>query len=282
MLDKLAIISFNDLKKLRDLYLKDWPENFHGYYTLDNYVRWMKADSKIQNLKCYSLNGDWSDGTFIILDRYILLVNSLSDSHERLRRALTLLDWTKGFEIAGLQEKHRAAVLEAINIKGVEIEPEEMTYSYFLGKDQGKQLKIKPIDGVTVKQLTLNDIKMANEYWLHRDEGSYEFLRRLQKYNITLGAYDSETNELMSWCFRSQGPLSILVTRPEHTRKGLGKLIMQTFVKSLSECNEDSYCFIAPDNIPSRRLFEGLGFRLTGVNYWIFTKSVGNKNRFQI
>lgn len=68
MLNKLVPIPVNDLPKLRDLYLKDWPKNYTGYHTIDNYYRWFNQDSTLQtSIQVYSLNGDWNDGTFMIL-----------------------------------------------------------------------------------------------------------------------------------------------------------------------------------------------------------------------
>lgn len=67
MCDKLVEILFDDLPKLRDLYLPDWPKNMMGYSTIDNYINWLQLDSNIKHLHIYSLNGDWSDGTYVIV-----------------------------------------------------------------------------------------------------------------------------------------------------------------------------------------------------------------------
>lgn len=62
----ISEITKADLPKLRDLYLQDWPENCIGYYTLNNFIRWLDKDPNIENLRFYCLNGDFSDGTFAI------------------------------------------------------------------------------------------------------------------------------------------------------------------------------------------------------------------------
>lgn len=67
MEEKLIDIPKEAWCKLRDLYLKDWPNNVMAYYTLDNYIKWIEMDSTIDNLLVYSLNGDWSDGTFVLI-----------------------------------------------------------------------------------------------------------------------------------------------------------------------------------------------------------------------
>lgn len=68
-MDSLIEINRSDLSQLRDLYLVDWPENILGYYTVDNFIRWFEKESTIKNLIVYSLNGDWTDGTFVAIVR---------------------------------------------------------------------------------------------------------------------------------------------------------------------------------------------------------------------
>ena len=72
MVNKLVEISRSDLPKLQDLYLRDWPENIIGFYTLNNFIIWSNIDPNIKNLSFYSLNGEWNDGTFLIVVSIIL------------------------------------------------------------------------------------------------------------------------------------------------------------------------------------------------------------------
>lgn len=69
MLNKLVKIPTHHWKELRDMYLRDWPKNMVGYYTVNNYIKWIeKRPSMIDNgnFTFLSLNNDWQDGTFII------------------------------------------------------------------------------------------------------------------------------------------------------------------------------------------------------------------------
>lgn len=52
---------------LRDKFLSDWPKHHLGYYLVDNYIKWFTKSSNIPNLKFYSLDGDWNDGTFVVI-----------------------------------------------------------------------------------------------------------------------------------------------------------------------------------------------------------------------
>ena len=66
MSDALLTIPSTEWPHLRDLYLVNWPENCYGFYTIDNYVKWMEKGANLGKYQIYCLNGDWSDGTFII------------------------------------------------------------------------------------------------------------------------------------------------------------------------------------------------------------------------
>ncbi|CAD7079806.1 unnamed protein product [Hermetia illucens] len=67
MADRLVDIPIQDLVTLRDFYKGDWPTYNIGYGIVDTYVRWLGKDPNIPHIRIFSLNGDWSDGTFIII-----------------------------------------------------------------------------------------------------------------------------------------------------------------------------------------------------------------------
>lgn len=66
MADHLVQIQPEEWPKLKGSYLPETPETVLGLATIDNYIRWIKNDPKTENLIFYSLNGDWSDGTFVV------------------------------------------------------------------------------------------------------------------------------------------------------------------------------------------------------------------------
>lgn len=68
MTDRLVEIQYNDLAKLKQLYTPDDLKNFSvGYMTIENYTRWPEQNPEEgKYIKFYCLNGDFSDGTFIV------------------------------------------------------------------------------------------------------------------------------------------------------------------------------------------------------------------------
>lgn len=67
MQDKICEVPPTQWVELRDMFASDWPRNIYAYNLLENYLEWRERDPKIKNLKIYSLNGDWSDGTFVVV-----------------------------------------------------------------------------------------------------------------------------------------------------------------------------------------------------------------------
>jgi hypothetical protein len=65
--NKLVEISIEDIPKLMRLYRIDWPKQLSGNYVVDTFIYWLKKNLILDNLKIYSLNGNWrEDGTYII------------------------------------------------------------------------------------------------------------------------------------------------------------------------------------------------------------------------
>lgn len=67
MENRLVKIETEKWTSLKSLYLPETAETILGLTTISNYIRWMQQDRHIDNLAIYSLNGDWSDGTFVVV-----------------------------------------------------------------------------------------------------------------------------------------------------------------------------------------------------------------------
>lgn len=65
MEDSLVEIDRRNWTALRDLYSPENPESYLSYSLLDNYIRWSEHEPESVDITFYSLNGDYSDGTFL-------------------------------------------------------------------------------------------------------------------------------------------------------------------------------------------------------------------------
>lgn len=66
-MSRLVEIPSSEWPRLQEKFVADWPKEFCGYYLVDNYIRWIQQEPHIKNLAFYSLDGDWSDGTFCVV-----------------------------------------------------------------------------------------------------------------------------------------------------------------------------------------------------------------------
>lgn len=67
MSDHLVEIEQKEWPKLRDLYKAKGSNRCIAYMTISNYIRWFEKDPNLKHIKFYSLNGDFSDGSFIVI-----------------------------------------------------------------------------------------------------------------------------------------------------------------------------------------------------------------------
>lgn len=66
MTDHLVEIEQKDWPNLKNLYTSNDSKNYIAYTTIDNYIRWFEQDPNIKHVHFYCLNGDFSDGTFVV------------------------------------------------------------------------------------------------------------------------------------------------------------------------------------------------------------------------
>lgn len=274
MSDKLTEIPCAQWSELRDMYLCDWPTNMMGYYTIDNFIRWTEKKPDIDHLHVYSLNNDWSDGTFLVVDRYQLFVNTLNKSLDRLTQAISLLDWTHGFKVSSFLERHRPAVINVIDSKNLKREYDSKTLLYFMPRNEASQLETELPKGITLKPLTQEHAEMVNELWPNRHHGSLFFIKRLIDWNPNVGAY-TEDGQLIAWCLRLQaGPLGALQTDNAFKNRGIGSLVVKDITKQLANMNMDTCAFVNTTNEASVKLFEKVGFKVVDNGYWLRTYPV--------
>lgn len=66
--------------------------------------------------------------------------------------------------------------------------------------------------------------------------------------------------------------LGALQTDEHHYGHGYGSLVSKYVSKKIAEMGQDTYAGVFEKNIPSRALFEKLGFKSIGEIHWITTK----------
>lgn len=66
MTDQLIEIGREKLPILQNLFKSNGSLGYLGYMTIGNYIGFFDQDPNVKHVKIYCLNGEFSDGTFVI------------------------------------------------------------------------------------------------------------------------------------------------------------------------------------------------------------------------
>lgn len=75
-------------------------------------------------------------------DRYRLFMYTLDESNKKLKRALNLLDWSKGFDVSSVCQRHLPAVLQIIEQKSLPVTRSFMLNFHYLPKEEALQFDV--------------------------------------------------------------------------------------------------------------------------------------------
>ena len=141
MNDHLVEIQQSDLPLLKKLYTPDRLKSYIAYMAIENYARWLEQNSEeSKNIKFYCLNGDFSDGTFVVTvstcytknttnlkslitynfgfsiekELTYAYADTLNESFENLHRLIQLIDYSKGYFFSSIRAELRPVIMDAL------------------------------------------------------------------------------------------------------------------------------------------------------------------------
>lgn len=68
-----------------------------------------------------------------------MFVYTLELSNEKLKRALNLVDWSRGVKVSSFLKRHRSAIIDVVQEKKLKVEYDSLTFLYFLSKEEAKK-----------------------------------------------------------------------------------------------------------------------------------------------
>ncbi|KAH8377482.1 hypothetical protein KR093_005692 [Drosophila rubida] len=248
----------------------------NGYNLINNFIKWIEKNPEL-DIKCYSLDEDWkSDGTFIMIVNHggihkNVYFNTIADNLDRLVELLfSYTTDVKQYVLCGYGERLKPAVDAYIKQYDKEAMQTTGTAWYRAPKETVATFSIKPPAGITLRKLETADAETVNEIWPHRAEGSVEFVKQLIENEISVGACD-DNGKLIAWCLRLPlGSLGLLQVVASHKRLGLGSLMVSYLSTKIAELGQEVLAPVVTENMPSRRMFEKLGFKKIDNVYWTF------------
>ncbi|EAT46594.1 AAEL002242-PA [Aedes aegypti] len=259
---KLVPIPRADWPQLRDLFKGNDLANEIPSNAIQNYIEWTSIDPKIRHLEILSLNDSWQqNGTFIISDRHELFFFSLEPSLSSLEEALELIDWDFPYRIYAILDQHQAVLKRVLNKLNVPYPRATVACNlYRLSKEIAIGLETTPPDGFRLGNLEPRHVKTINETWPFRSGGSEYALTRCIAWNTNVGLFN-EKDELIAWCLLNNlGIICVLYTVEKYRRRGLAEVVLRSMVSQLAQRGMNSVTSVLLENVPSRTLFEKLGF----------------------
>ncbi|XP_037032028.1 uncharacterized protein LOC119071268 [Bradysia coprophila] len=276
MTDKLVEIDKNDWVELRDLYRTAWPErNIISYYILDNFIGWVKQEPNFKHLHVYSLNGDWSDGTFIVIHRNKMFIDTLSSSTERMFKLLQLVDYRHGISFSMISsDSLREVVLRTVDNESLNINKTARWLSFYMPREVATNLDFHIPDDVTLRPLDDSDCEVVNNALTYKSNGTLQLLKIQRRLNPSVGMFTTE-GKLIAWSFQTQtGSIGALYVHPDYRRQGYGSLVVKALSKIIGERGDHVLAFVEELNMPARKLFEKCGFTIVGTIHRIVTSPI--------
>ncbi|XP_055920168.1 uncharacterized protein LOC129951846 [Eupeodes corollae] len=274
----LVEIPIEDWPKLRDLYAVRKLES-NSYSLIQNYINWLNKDPSLkESVKIYSLNGDWSDGTFILDDPNPCYIkpNTLADSQDRLLTALQCFHKKENLIFLGCPVRIQKTIKTYLTSLGIK----EESYNFVptnwnhIEMEKALEFNLDPPQGITLSGVRIEDVDLINYHWPHNFPGSEKFVDRLVRLSQNIGAYD-ENGNLVAWCLvLPLGGLGLLQVLDSHKRKGLGSLVVKAMAKMNAEKGLETMAPVLDGNIASQTMFERLGFRKIQEIFWFFRPSI--------
>uniref|UniRef100_A0A1Q3FA42 N-acetyltransferase domain-containing protein n=1 Tax=Culex tarsalis TaxID=7177 RepID=A0A1Q3FA42_CULTA len=278
--NRLVEIIPEEWPKLCALFRRNWPEHVFAYGIVSNYLRWAQQGAET-NVRIFSLNGTWPDnGTFLLFDEFEIYFYSMDvdSKYKSLSDALCLVKWEGYREVSmDFLEKHRATLDAAITTKNLFVSKDTLTNFYYKSKEEVINEDLANRQELRFDRVTDEHLDHIYNQWplrtsISKDTG-YNLLKRLILLNDSVGLFDIDSGNLLSWCLRDQtGAFSDLQTNETHLRKGYGRAVVTEFCRRLAVQGDDSYAFVLATNEKSCKLFESCGFTKITHLHWVVVR----------
>ncbi|XP_063706025.1 uncharacterized protein LOC134835097 [Culicoides brevitarsis] len=266
--EKFTLLTVNDWPRLQYLYKQDWPKYIVPYYLLQNYISWHAKDEEYveKNVKVVILEDDWSDGTFLLLEKSYLFFYTLNKSPKRLEQLLEYLDPTKLYRARCIYEKDKHSFKKVCLGKfGMQLYHEHDCVMFAMMRENALHYMERPIPkGITLKRLTPDIVPRITPHYVLRNEDTSELFERLINFNFSMGAFNDE-GELLAYNLQfMSGEVMAMQVDPKHKRRKLGSILAERMGKLISRNGADVFARVAAENTPALKMSESLGMTNLG------------------
>lgn len=191
---------------------------------------------------------------------------TLNEDLTKLTTLIRLVPGHQHYMCSNFLGKHLLAFENAFKALPFDLVLEQTNIMYYLPREKALQFDVTPPEGVTLKQLSFNNIFQIIASYPYEGEDPVRIFEKFIKYNPNYGAFEKETGNLMGWVTRYHcGTIATLQVEEQYRRRGIGELLVKALAKTIAEMGDDCTTSIVVGNPASKNLFEKIGFKNTGV-----------------
>ncbi|XP_073821024.1 uncharacterized protein isoform X2 [Musca autumnalis] len=194
-------------------------------------------------------------------DDYQFYINCVVYNELEVTTALRSMNWDKEFKITAIPASLIVIVEKTLGELELKFKKVPLQIYQQVRNHAMPTNTICP-DEFVVRTLCISDATIINDTWYSRQNGSIDFFRNLIEYNICLGIYRKDNNELVAWCTRCPcGFLGTLHVREVYRRHGLASVLINEFSKRVAQQGDSVRTMIYDGNEISKKLFLKHGFQ---------------------
>lgn len=76
-----------------------------------------------------------------------MFINTLSESYDRLKKAMSLIDWNRGYLISCFNDKFYSLAIEMLNLKYMSLpDHPTLTAVYYLSQEKAAKFDVKLVE----------------------------------------------------------------------------------------------------------------------------------------
>lgn len=142
--------------------------------------------------------------------------------------------------------------------------------AYWMPIVEGLNVKVELPEGTAFRALNADDADFCHKHWLYGHKSSVNNVRSMILLNGGFALINQKSNEILSYGFINEHlACGVLTTPDQHQKKGYGTVVAKHLTVKIAQMGLNPTTYIDRTNLPSRKVFERLGYQSCGVISWV-------------
>ncbi|XP_068620531.1 uncharacterized protein [Battus philenor] len=278
-MDPLIKIPLSTWPKLRELFSVNWPKGAAAYCLLDTQINSPNLIEKF-NFKVYCPFGDLNNGFVGLTDKSgcrQVIIQPLNDT-SKIEEALLktkIINWDRTTIVPFASPGVLQLLIKLSNRINISINYDDGKAIKYLFTKNSLNFDLSIPEDVYIAPLRSKDIDIVNKTWTYENEHSVEFFETLMENDMTYVLYNIEDDKPLAWItINEAGALTHLFCLELFRRNGYAELVTKYACNDLLRKGRHIIAYTIEENEKPQNLFEKLGFKNIGYDYWIVLKRI--------